>query len=131
MSTAQSALSLWVKWLGREADYSPPSSVEVKKGGAIFHSRTEHTDKFTFCIYIFHFNHVYISLFLKKNTHTRSRARAQTHTHTYIYIFVHSFSNILFESILKLQYMVPSRFSINYSQEIFNFALNSLISINY
>jgi hypothetical protein len=29
------ALSLRVKWRGREADYSPPCSAEVKNGGAI------------------------------------------------------------------------------------------------
>jgi hypothetical protein len=29
------ALSLWVKRQGRESDHSPPSSAEVKKGGAI------------------------------------------------------------------------------------------------
>jgi hypothetical protein len=30
------ALSLGVKWPGREADYSPPSSTKVKNGGTVY-----------------------------------------------------------------------------------------------
>jgi hypothetical protein len=33
--TGTGALSPGVKWLGREADQSPPSSAEVKKTGAV------------------------------------------------------------------------------------------------
>jgi hypothetical protein len=32
------ALSLWVKWPGREVNHSPPSNAEVKNGGDILHS---------------------------------------------------------------------------------------------
>jgi hypothetical protein len=54
------ALSMGVKWPGREADHSPPSSAEVKNGGAIpplphkssWHSvlLIKHREKLTFYV---------------------------------------------------------------------------------
>jgi hypothetical protein len=45
------AISPWVNWPGREADYSLPSSTEVKNGGAIPplpHMSSWHRNSFTF-----------------------------------------------------------------------------------
>jgi hypothetical protein len=36
ISWVPGALSLGVKWLGREADHSPPSSAEIKEGVELY-----------------------------------------------------------------------------------------------